>query len=142
MVGMLDLEFLRQLMLRSVLRIDGQKPINNYDNKAARVIYQLGYSTEFSTLLNTYVTRREEDLATTICEREKAIIIDKSLFKYEPRIRGAVKALANRGIITREYIATINDYLDSVNFNFRVSTVANLIMAGKAIELQDKVDAG
>jgi len=132
----LDLEFIRRLMFKLVLRTR-QVPIKNYDNKAARVIYQLGYSTELSTVLNTYVEKRKVDLETIVCEREKAIVIDKGVFKYEDRLLKSINALANRGIFTREYISAFHDYKDSVNYNFRVSLVANLLMSAKAIELQE-----
>lgn len=132
----IELEFIRQLLLKSVLKV-GRLPITNANNKAARVIYQIAYSTELSTLLNTYATRLDEDLQTTVCEREKAIVTDTSLFKFESRIRASIKTLTNRGLVTREYVNTFNDYLDSTNYNFRVSLVANLIITAKAIELQE-----
>ena len=66
----------------------------------------------------------------------KDIVIDSKVLKFEDRVRQGIKSLINRGIITEQYITAFNDYLDSTNYNFRVSLVANLIILAKAIELQ------
>jgi len=134
----LDVEFLRKLLLDVALRTGGRS-INERDNKAARVIYQLAFSTELSTIQNLYVAKDADALKTIVCEREKAQVIDQEMFKYEARIRAAVLSFINRGIVTEQYAATFNDYLDSTNYNFRASTIANLVLLAKAIELNEAV---
>ena len=64
----------------------------------------------------------------------KVLVVDDKLLVYRSRIEAGIQSLINKGIITREYVATFNDYLDSTNYNYRVSLVCNLVLLAKAIE--------
>ncbi len=132
---LLEAEFLRNILLDSVLRNKG-KSIPNAAAKAARVIYQTACSTELSTVMNAYVPRESPALSTLVCEREKTIIVDGVLSKYTDIIKQAIEALNTKGFITREYINTLHDYLDSANYNLRVSLVCNLVILSKIFELK------
>jgi len=132
----LEAEFLRSFLLQHILRIRNT-PILNSESKAARAIYQTAFSTELSTIQNLYVPRNEKALATIVCERERLIIVDAALANYHDLIKKMITSLTNKGVVTREHTAAFFDYLDSTNYNFRVSLVCNLVILAKALELRN-----
>lgn len=127
-------EFLRNLLLKTVIRLRGVS-IKQAEAKAARVIYQTACNSELSSLLNQYVEREPSILQTIVCERENTLMVDQALLKYKDIIIQAINALQNKGFITREYVNTFHDYLDSTNYNLRVSLVCNLVILSKIFEV-------
>jgi hypothetical protein len=132
---LLPAEYLRSILLSSVLRLRG-KAIKNAEAKAARVVYQTACASELSTLLNQYVERDTVALGSVVCEQDNTLAVDRALAPYTDIIKQAILALENKGFITREYINTFHDYLNSANYNLRVSLVCNLVIISKLFELK------
>lgn len=131
-------EFLRNLLLKTVIKLRGI-PIKQAEPKAARVIYQTACGSELSALLNQYVEREPSILQTVVCERENTVVVDRTLLQHKAIIIQAITALQNKGFITREYVNTFHDYLDSTNYNLRVSLVCNLVILSKIFEVNKVV---
>ena len=130
---LLAAEQLRTLLFVNVLRTTN-KAVNNGPNKAARVIYQTACATELSALLNQYVARDAPALKTNVCERENSVIVDNKIMPYKDIIIQAIDALQLKAFITREYVNTLHDYLNSTNYNLRVSLMCNLVILSKLLE--------
>lgn len=135
MTTFLELEPVRQLLLDNTLKIQ-TGAIANEGNKRARVLYQLAFATELSTLQNPYRLRDETALGVTVCERQNTLVIDEQLVLFKDTVQAAIQSLSTARTFPEEYIRTFVDYLDSTLYTFRVSLVANLILATKSIELQ------
>lgn len=133
--SLLEAEFFRGLLFNSLLK-STNKTITNYNLKAARALYQTAFSTELSTVQNLYVPRDEKALATTVCEREKLLVVDSRINEYRDFAKKLINSLENVQIFSKEYIATFHDYLNSTNYNFRVSLICNLVMVSKALEVR------
>jgi hypothetical protein len=131
----LDIEPVRSvLMNNAVLPQEFAIPFSK--NKAARVILQLAFSTEISSVLNQYRIRDTDALDVTVCERQKTIRVDQALQLVGKRIVPAIKSLQLQGILGEEYITSFVDYSDSTLYNYRVSLAATLVAMAAAIELQ------
>ena len=133
---LLPAEFLRALLFSTVLKVSNTA-IKNAPMKAARVIYQTACSTELSTLLNQYLDRNPPALNTIVCERTQIIAIDRVLMQYTDIIKQTIDALEHKGFITHEYMNTLHDYLNSANYNLRVSLVCNLVIISKLFEMNN-----
>lgn len=127
----LDLDVVRKTLLDNALR---NRSVSNSDNRAARVVYQQGFDTEISTILNPYNLRNEDALATTVCERQSSIVIDKALAGVKARVLAGIRALRLNGVLPEEYRTAFQGYLDSVQYSYRVSLAANLVMLAHAVE--------
>ena len=132
MTTFIELEVPRQVILANALKI--AKLVNQQGNKAARVVYQLGFATELSTVLNRYNVRDTEALKTTVCERQNILIIDAQLHAVRDRIKAGIESLYTLRALPQEYVTGFMDYLDSTLPSYRVSLVANLVMLARAHE--------
>lgn len=135
MTTFLTLEPLRKRFMSSALKTQ-EKSINNKGNKAARVLYKLAFDTELSTVLNPFGLRDEEALNTIVCERQNTKVIDTELSTLDRVLENAILELGSLGGFTDDYIRTFNDYKDSTLYSYRVSLVANLLLAAKSKELE------
>jgi hypothetical protein len=134
MTKFLNLELPRKVILDSVLNLN--KVVTLQGNKAARVVYQLGFSTELNTILNAYKLRNDEALKTTVCERANILVIDNALNKIRSDIQKGMQDLYNYRALPQEYIISFNNYLDSTLPSYRVSVVANMVLFARAYETQ------
>jgi hypothetical protein len=129
----LDLEPLRATFMDVALKTQPAST-RQRNNKAARVIYQYGFSTELHTLLNPYRLRDKDALNSTVCERENVVKIDAALNKFKDRTQAGIQSLLTLGALPREYISGLVDYQDSTLPSYRVSLAANLLMFARSIE--------
>jgi len=129
----LELEPLRATFIDVALKLQ-PAATKQRNNKAARVIYQYGFSTELNTLLNPYRLRDRDALNSTVCERENVMIIDAALSKFKDRTQAGIQSLLTLGALPREYIAGLVDYQDSTLPSYRVSLAANLLMFARSVE--------
>jgi hypothetical protein len=132
----LYLEQLRTLLFNTVLK-NASVSITNRENKAARAIYQLAFSTELSTVLNLFDLRNEAALRTTVCEKQTGLAVDKALTARYNDLKKVIASFKTLGAIPDSYITNFYDYLDSSLYSYRVSLAANLLLLGKSLELQD-----
>lgn len=130
----LDLEFFRKLLLDTCLRTQATATANR-DNKAARVVYQLAFATELSTLQNPFSTRNKTALAATVCEKQNVRIIARTLDKYKTQLASAVNAFGTLNTFNVSYLQSFHDYADSSLYLYRVSLVANMLLFAKSTEL-------
>lgn len=128
----LEVERLRQLLYSLVLKKDAE---NNKQNKSARVIYQLAYSTELSSILNTHLAKDTQALDSYVCDQRRVVDVAKKLDKKKDIVKAAIQELHNNNVLRREYITTLFDYLDSTLFNYKVSLAANIVLLAKAVEV-------
>jgi hypothetical protein len=135
LTAVLDLEPVRQVFINNALKVQ-DTAIANELNKATRVIYQHAFSTELSTVLNPYILRDENALASIVCERQNTLLIDQALTVYKERIRAGFQALFNQGSIPEELLNAFVDYQDSTIYSYRVSLVAIALLLARSIELQ------
>jgi hypothetical protein len=136
LVNFVELDQIRRLLFDSVLRSNGSA-ITNRGNKAARVIYQVANDTELRTTLNTFVPRNEAALKTTVCEKERLLVVYDKLSKFDKILQQGIQSLVNKDLITPAYIGSFMDYFDSTLFKYKVSLAANLILVAKSIELKN-----
>jgi len=130
----LDLEFLRTVLFNVCLR--GQiKSTPNRNNKAARVINQLAFATELSTLQNPFGTRDTAALAVTVREKQNIRLIADALDAYKPQITSAINAFSTLKVLNASYIQSFHDYADSSLYIYRASLVANMLLFAKSTEL-------
>lgn len=128
----LDLEPARQQLLNSVVKTNTL--VKQQGNKAARVIYQYGFSTEINTVLNTYRLRDEDAIRSTVCERENVIITDRALTDIKDRIQAGIEALYTLKVIPQPYITNFMNYMDSTLPSYRVAVVATVVLLARAYE--------
>ena len=128
----IELEPTRQVLLDTVLKLN--KPVSQQGNKAARVVYQLAYETELSTILNPYLNKNLPALETVVCERQNILIIDARLEAIRTRTKAGIDSLYNLRALPKEYVTGFMDYLDSTLPSYRVSLAANLVMLARAYE--------
>jgi len=132
----LNLEPFRVLMLNTALR-PGPKAITSAGNKAARVIYQLAYSTELSTVLNSFDEKNARAITSKVCERQTTLEIDRALHTRKKELPPAVLAFKARGLVPDPYLRAFNDYLDSALYTYRVSLVANMLILARYLEINN-----
>jgi len=137
LVTFLDIEPARRLFLDNALIVDPlrTRAIPNQGNKAARVLYQIGFETEISTVLNTYRLRNAAALKTVVCERNNLLLIDAALMKTHEQLKTGIQSLFSLGALPETYISGFLEYLDSTIPTYRVSIVANMILLAKSKEL-------
>lgn len=127
----LNLDVVRKTLLDNAITV---RNAPNADQRAARVVYQLAFGTEISTILNQTFVRDSGALATRVCERNTAIAIDKALAPQIKRLEAGIEALRTAGIASPEYTDAFKSYKDSQQYNYRVSLAANLVLAAVAAE--------
>lgn len=128
----IGLEAARQALFDSVIKTN--VAVNQRGNKAARVIYQLAFSTELSTVLNPYNLKNKDALKTTVCERENILKIDQRISTVKEPIKLGIQELYNKRVLPQEYVTGFMDYLDSALPSYRVSLVANMVLLARAYE--------
>lgn len=128
----IGLEAARQALFDSVLKTT--TAVRQPGNKAARVIYQLAFSTELSTVLNPYNLKNKDALKTTVCERENILKTDQRLATVSAPIKLGIQELYNKRALPQEYVTGFMDYLDSALPSYRVSLVANMVLLARAYE--------
>lgn len=134
LVRFLDLDVIRKTLLDYALTT---RNVTNPDLRAARVVYQLGFDTEINTILNPYNLRDEVALASIVCERRASIEIDRALTSVKGRLKAGFQSLKLSGVLPSEYINAFQDYLDSVQYAYRVSLAANLVLLAHSVEAND-----
>lgn len=127
----LDLDIVRQTLLDNALTT---RSVTDADLRAARVVYQLGYSTEINTVLNPYLVRNDEALAVTVCERNATLKIDAALDRVKSRIEQGIISIRTSGALPEEYRLSFESYLASTQYSYRVSLAANLVLLAHALE--------
>jgi hypothetical protein len=129
----LEVEPLRKFLLGAAVNTNTSADFKN--NKAARVVYQLAYSTELSSILNPHMSANEDALQAIVCEQNKVIDIASKLEPKRDQVIAALQELQTHGVLPREYVTTLFDYLDSTLFNYKASLVANIVLLAKAVEM-------
>lgn len=129
----IGVEQLRQHLFNVMLR-RGIASISNDATKSARVLYQHAYLTELSVLQNAYLLKNNEALATTVCEQQSTLNIDKTFNGRLYLIHGAMNDFKNQRVLDERYIREFTDYLDTSLYHYRVSLAANLVLLAGAIE--------
>jgi hypothetical protein len=137
LVTFLDIEPARRLFLDNALITDplATRAISNRNNKAARVLYQIGFETELSTILNPFNIKSTKALQSIVCERQNIMLLDAALMQQANALKSGIQSLFNQRAVTEEYISGFLEYLDSTIPTYRVSLVANMVMLAKAKEL-------
>lgn len=132
----LDLEPVRETLFSFALNTPLRSNNTNDIYKAARAIYQTAFSTELATLQNKFVPRNTAALQTVVCEKRNLLGVDKALELYKSNIDRAIAQLDALNVFPKEYIFSFYNYLDSTQFNYRVSLACNLVLVSRAIELR------
>jgi hypothetical protein len=132
MDSFLEIEVARQVLFDNVLKLGRNVP--QQGNKAARVIYQLAFETELSTILNPYNLKNKPALETTVCERENILVVDAQLQTIRGRIQAGIESLFTLQALPQAYVTGFTDYLDSTLPSYRVSLVANMVLLARAFE--------
>ena len=126
-------EQLRRVLVDAVLK-DDNAYIANSGTKAARSIIQVAHSTELKTLLNRKLSVPDRVLTTVICERDRDLHVDQALASYIKDARALIDSMIQLGDLPQYYVATLNDYLNSNRYQYRVSAIACLIILAKVAE--------
>ena len=129
----LALEQVRQLMFAHVLK-PGLVHVSNYGNKASRVIYQLAFATELSTLQNPFRLKDKAALGVTVGEKENTLTLDQTLQLHRDLIEGGIDNFRKLGVFGDDYTKSFREYLDSNLYLYRTSLVSNLILYAAAYE--------
>lgn len=127
----LNLEVIRKTLLNTALRT---RDVPYPDQRAARVVYQLGFDTEINTILNPYELRDEAALRTTVCERQASLIIAEAVQVQKKYLVAGIQALRSQGVISEEYAKSFQDYIENVQYAYRVSLAANLVLLAHSVE--------
>ncbi len=130
----LAFEEARALLLASALRKPAQH-VAQEGSKAARVIYQLAFSTELATLQNKYRLRNDEALEVIVCEKQNTLELDKKMMFYRDRLDDGLDDFKKYGIFSDDYVKSFHEYLASPNYQYRMSLIANLVLYAAAYEL-------
>lgn len=130
----ISLEPYRTLLLDNALRKQGPALINT-GNKAARVIYQVAFATELSTLLNPYDLYDKTAIASIVAEKENTRLLDKILMANAKMLKADIAAFHKLSGLDPAYLTAFSDYLDSTLYIYRVSLVANTLLFATAYEL-------
>jgi hypothetical protein len=133
MTQFLNLELARQTFLNNALQVQ-ERAISNAGNKAARVMYQTAFSTEISVVQNASRIKNAAALATVVCEKQRLLVLDSQLQKFDKITRTGIAALFSQGALPSEYISAFNDYLDSTLYSYRVSLIANVVILARLAE--------
>jgi len=133
----LDIEPARRVFLDNALINDplGLRAIPNRGNKAARVLYQIAFETEVSSVLRPFNIRNAAALAVVVCERQNILVIDTALQKISGQLQSGIQSLFTQGALPQTYVSTFLEYLDSTIPTYRVGIVANMILLAKSNEL-------
>lgn len=135
MTQFVELDLARRVFLDNSIKTANATAVRNQGNKATRVLYQIGFETELSTVLNPYRLRNDAALKSVVCERENMLRLDSALSKYHDQLQAAIQSLYTLRVLPQEYISGFLEYLDSTLPTYRVSLVANLVMLAKSKEL-------
>jgi hypothetical protein len=131
----LGLEPVRQRMLSLAL---APQPayIAEAGNKAARVLYQLAYATELSSLLNRYDLQDPSALVTLVREKENRVVLDAAMMSYRDQIERGLEDFIKLKLFDSAYMTSFAEYLNSSSYLYRMSLLANMLFFAAAYELQ------
>lgn len=133
MTRFLDIEPVRRAMLDVALEAP-PPPGVDATALASRVIYQLAFGTEASSVLNPFMRPNANFMKSKVPGRRRAIDIDRRMAGSKQDYLRGVDSLVSLSALPREYQANLIDYLESMLYPYRLSAFASLVMYAKALE--------
>lgn len=133
MTTFLDLEPVRQMLLRVVLRDEAFVAINR-PQVAVRALYQIAYDTEISVVLNPYDKKNDDAMRILVREKRPTLEIDQFLTAYDNAMYAGLESLFKQGALPREYRNNFADYRTSTLYLYRVAAPVVAVFLARMVE--------